>query len=271
MHLPIKSIAIAFGSTEESVLLKGGQGTAYRSGNIVVKPADGVEQSNWLADIFSRLPKSDNVRLAAPVRAITGEWIYEGFVAWTFLEGEHVNGDYEKKIDASLTFHNLIKNIEQPPFLESRKDSWAIADRAVWNAQEFDYDEEFLALIHQIAPKLKPLNLLSQLIHGDMSGNFLSHKTLSPALIDFSPAWAPNGFGEGIMLADAIAWENADLNSLEVFKKLPHIDQFAWRGTLRRILEQAEHIKYWGKSKESAVIDALEFQKTIDYLKENFS
>src|SRR3989344_3575153 len=108
VHAPIESIAIAFGSKEEFIPLKGGQGTAYRSGNIIVKPADGVEQSRWLAEIFSKLPESDNVRLATPVRAITGEWIYEGFVAWTFLEGEHIKGDYEKKIKGSFAFHDLI-------------------------------------------------------------------------------------------------------------------------------------------------------------------
>ena len=37
---------------------------------------------------------------------------------------------------------------------------------------------------------------------------------------------------------------------------------------MRRILEQAEHIKWFGKPKEEAVKEARVFQKAIDFLKE---
>jgi uncharacterized protein (TIGR02569 family) len=267
---PNLSIAKAFGADEEPILLEGGEGKTYRSGNVVLKPSGGPDEADWAAELFNRLPQNNNVRLATPIKSVAGTWVYEGFVAWSFLEGKHIKGDYKEKLVASRAFHRLIKNVPQPAFLPLKKDSWSVANRAAWNVKEFHYDEAFLELIRQIEPKLKPLDLPNQLIHGDMGGNFLMQKTLPPALIDFSPAWAPDGFAEGILLADAIVWEDAKHDALEVFKAVPNIEQMAWRGTLRRILEQAEHIPYWGKNKETAIKDARAFQKAIDYLEENF-
>lgn len=104
------------------------------------------------------------------------------------------------------------------------------------------------------------------MVHGDLSGNFLFEPNLSPAIIDFSPAWAPNGFAEGILFVDALVWENARIEELQNFLTIPNFNQFAWRAILRRIAEQAEHIKWFGLAQSSAIKEARLFQKAIDYL-----
>lgn len=48
---------------------------------------------------------------------------------------------------------------------------------------------------------------------------------------------------------------------------VPFIEHLAWYGTLRRILEQAEHVKWFGKPITQALKEAIAFQKAIDYLR----
>lgn len=270
IHPPTISIAKAFGSEAEPIPLSGGQGTSYRSGSIILKPAEGVEESNWIAEVFNTLPESSGVRFARPINSINREWIYEGYVAWSFLEGMHTQGHYDAKIVASRSFHTLLMTVEKPTFLEISRNSWSVADRVAMGELEFVYDEDFMRLFRKIKPHLIPLNFPNQVIHGDISGNFLLDHKLPPAIIDFSPAWAPNGFAEGIMLVDAVTWEGASTHELQYFKEIPHIEQFAWRGVLRRVAEQAEHIRWFHKDKTQALAQAINFQKAIDFLEEEF-
>lgn len=267
---PTLETAKAFGSDVEPIPLQGGQGTSYVSGDIVLKPAGGKSGTEWRAEVFSNLPESSEVRFHRPIKSIHGTWEYGGYVAWTFLKGKHAKAQYDKKLKASHEFHKLLKGTQQPEGLKKPRGSWSTGNWVALGQKEFDYDQEFLDLYNQIKPHLKPLPEDRQLVHGDMSGNFLIDKILPPALIDFSGAWAPNGFAEGVMLADAITWENATPEELEVFKQVPNIEQMAWRGALTRIAEQAEHIKWFGKDKADAVEAAREFQKAIDYLNNNF-
>jgi len=263
---PTKEIARAFNSNEEPVLLKGGQGTSYRSGDIVLKPWEG-EKDDWMPEVFKDLPESSEVRFARPVKSIEGKWKYKDYIAWEYLPGEHIYGQYyDKKISASIAFHKLFKDVPKPDFIGISRNSWSVGDLVAWQKLEFNYDKDFMELYDQIKPNLKEIDVAYQLIHGDLSGNFLLDPSLPPAIIDFSPAWAPNGFAEGIMLTDSISWENATPDDLKAFDVIPNIDQFAWRGVLRRITEQAEHIKWFNKDKNQALKEAKVFQKAIDFL-----
>lgn len=267
---PAKSTAEAFGTSVDPTPIKGGQGTAYRAGDIVLKPAEHEALENWVADIFESLPESKEVRFARPVKSVAGKWIYDGYVAWTLLRGSQAKGQYDKKLVASEAFHRLIKNVKKPDFLNVPQNSWAAASKVVLEGQEFPYDQQFVDLYNQIKPHLRPLPPDRQLVHGDLSGNFLLDPSMPPAIIDFSPAWAPKGFAEGVMLADIIAWENATDGELEIFRKRPNIGQLAWYGVLRRIAEQPEHIKWFGKSKAEAIKEARTFQRVIEFLGKHF-
>ncbi len=263
---PTKEIARAFGSSVEPERLEGGQGTSYRSGEIMLKPADSAEYSEWIAELFSSLPASPGVRFARPIKSSSDEWIYDGYVGWEFLEGEHIEGYYHDKLIASKIFHKSLAGVAKPKFLATPTGPWSAADQIVWQGSSFEYSQEFMDLINQITPHLKPVDGSEQLIHGDLLGNFLISDNLSPAIIDFSPVWAPVGFAEGIMLVDAITWEGATATDLAVFNSVPNIVQFAWRGVFRRIAEQAEQIKWLNKDKNQAIEAAQAFQVAINYL-----
>ncbi len=268
---PTIATAEAFGSSVEPVRLAGGQGTTYRAGEIVLKPAEGDDGGAWAAELFDSLPESADVRFARPIKSVRGSWIHDGYVAWSFLSGDHIKGQYGDKLKASRAFHSLLSNAPKPLFVGSASSSWLAADLVVWQKREFDYGPEFAELISQITPYLKPYDAPSQLIHGDLSGNLLVADGLPVAVIDFSPAWAPSGFAEGIMLVDAITWEDAQHEDLKVFEEIPDIDQLAWRGVFRRIAEQAEHITWFDKDKDQALQEARAFEKAIAYLKANFA
>lgn len=266
---PTKEVALAFSSDVEPTLMKGGQGTVYRAGNIILKPGDKSEFNSWLSQTFINLPEAQGFRIARPIKSTSG-WVNNGYVAWSFLDGEHLDGHYKEKLDASQKFHEFLKNVEKIDSIGSGQDSWSVADRVALGKKEFNYDKEFQDLYNQIQPYLGDVPTDRQLIHGDLYGNFLIDPVLPPAIIDFSPAWGPNGFSESIMLTDAIMMGNLKPEDLIFFKEVPNIQLLAWRGLLRRITEQPEHIRYLGKDKDQAVEEAQAFQKAIDFLKRHF-
>lgn len=267
---PTLATAKAFGSSIIPIPLPGGQGTSFRSGDIILKPADSNDFDGWESELFNSIQVSEKVRFARPIKSKEGKWICEGYVAWRYLEGQHVRGEYGRKINASLAYHNLLSSIPKPDWLDEPKNPWGAANKVAWQEIDADYDAKFMRLINQITPHIETMQLPYQLIHGDLAGNFLLSKGFPPAIIDFSPAWAPIGFGEGVMLCDAIVWEDAELEDLMPFRNIPQLEQFAWRGALRRIAEQAEHITWLGKDKIQAISDAQAYQKAIDVLENNF-
>jgi prepilin-type processing-associated H-X9-DG protein len=77
----------------------------------------------------------------------------------------------------------------------------------------------------------------NQLIHGDFGGNVLFADGLPPAVIDFSPYWRPPELALGVVVADAIVWEGADLSLIDACTQVPDFIQHLARAELRRIIE----------------------------------
>lgn len=168
---PTKFLAEAFGAKGAPIPLEGGQNTSYVAGSIVLKPADDMESAQWMAEVFESLPNSPLTRFPRPVKSIHGTWVCEGYVAWSFLTGTHVSGNYKEKLKSSLVFHTLLKDIAKPPFVGIARSSWSAADLVAWQRREFHYAQGFMDLYAQIAPHLRPLDRPCQLIHSDLSGN----------------------------------------------------------------------------------------------------
>ena len=61
---------------------------------------------------------------------------------------------------------------------------------------------------------LEPLGS-SQIVHADLTGNILFSPTLPPAVIDISPFWRPPEYAEGIVVADALCWHDAQPSLLD--------------------------------------------------------
>lgn len=132
----------------------GGQRSSYLAGNVVLKFSQNDNFSNWLAEVFQGLPKSQSLRLPRPIKSLFGGWIYQGYTAWEFLDGIHASGRYDEKLAASFEFHKIIKNIDKPDFIDKPTNSWGTANLVAWQKLEFDYSREFINFYEQIFPHL---------------------------------------------------------------------------------------------------------------------
>lgn len=241
INLPSTQVLEAFNLKGNPVLLKGGQGTSYRIGEVVLKPTNDILEAKWLAEINSSL-NSEKFRVSKPILSADGEWVFKGWTANTFLPGRHIRGNYAQLIQVSKDFHQALSKIPKPEFFDDRNDVWAIADRIAWGelpVPDFELTNEPLKKIFKL---LKPNKLPNQLIHGDMgTGNVLFDDKLPPAVIDLSLYYRPADFAIAVMMIDALVYEGADKTILELGKDLKDFDQLLLRALVRRICEYIGH------------------------------
>jgi uncharacterized protein (TIGR02569 family) len=264
---PSEDILASFGAITEPQCLTGGQGTTWISGSIILKPEHDAQSAHWIASIFDELPDQTEFRFARPIRAATGEWLKDGWVAWSKLEGvDGVTGSYKEKFLACDAFHKAISSIPFAPFLKAGASPWSVADRFTWQEQYMVFHPKLQPLIDAIQILIEPVSLPEQAIHGDMLGNFMFAEGLPPAVIDFSPSWRPAGFAKGVMIADAIAWEGAGADILGISDE-PFLHQLVLRGALRRVAEQQQHLKQSNKTIEEVFPEAEPYGKVVELLK----
>ena len=193
----------------------GGMGAAWRSGDIVLKRSDGDPAwAEWEARVLSAA-RTDRVRVPDVLMAQDGAWVVDGWVARTFVPGSHRPGLWPEIIEAGDAFQAALASVPDSmahPPADGRRDPWAIADRVAWNelpvpAGGATEDPGLTELLDARRPVTAP----SQLVHGDLTGNVLFAKGLPPGIIDFSPYWRPAAYAIGVVVADAVVWEGADI------------------------------------------------------------
>ena len=129
---PPAQVLAAFGAVGPVMPLAGGRGTAWRAGDIVVKPAEGSElmlawQSKALTEIGD-----DRLRLALPRASRYEAFVVEGWSASTFCVGAHDQRRWLDVIAAGGVLHSRLADIACPDVVLARDDPWSIADRAAW-------------------------------------------------------------------------------------------------------------------------------------------
>jgi uncharacterized protein (TIGR02569 family) len=216
-------VLAAFGVARSvPVALEGGEGTSWRAGDLVLKPADRDDQElAWQASIYSQIV-GDGFRLARPRGADDGSLCVDGWCATEYVSGAHEPGRWLEIISVGTRFHCALHGIPRPRFLDERSSAWAIGDRVAWGRISC---AEFPQVRHlpSLAAAIRPVAAPSQLIHGDLSGNVLFDAELPPAIIDFSPYWRPASYASAIVIADALLWEGADA---QILGGVSHIDDF---------------------------------------------
>jgi uncharacterized protein (TIGR02569 family) len=222
----------AFGLDGEPVPLEGGRGTSLLVGNVVLKPAGDPHEEVWRAVLYERTPQA-GFRLPRPRRAVDGRVVVDGWVALERLDGEHSTSRQLDVLALSQRFHEAIAHEPRPSFLDRASDPWTTTQRAVWGEAPL---EPYLGMKHvaPLAAALRPVGGRPQLVHGDLTTNVLFADPEPPAIIDFSPWWAPPEYPRAIVVADSLLWDNAD----PVFAEL--IDpQFFLRAVLfRKIVDR---------------------------------
>ena len=244
---PTSDVLRAFQAVEEAARVSGGQGQAFRSGNLILKPAVDDERTNWIAEFYLNTSCA-GFRLPRPIRSESGHFVHEGWQAWEFIPGEHGKGGWERAVDLCLRFHVAISGVPRPSWFDQLKldDPWTIADRVTWGELEFEHHPRIAPAVAQLRDCLREIDAESQLIHGDFGGNILYCNDLLPAVIDFSPYWRPAGFAVGIVIADAIVWGDVDMSLIEAGNGIENFDQLLARAELRRVIELDASHQLWG-------------------------
>lgn len=248
----------AFGATQRPVLLAGGQGGSFRSGDVVFKKTDDEDEYQWIAETLNELEQTE-FKIPKYLKTDEGEWVRQGWTACEFVSGEHKRGCWDEKLRACEAFHEAVAGVPCPDFLSKRQTPWAIADRAVWGEQAVKHCSRLQELIDKLGCLLKPLGLPSQLIHGDFTGNVLFDEHMFPIIIDFSHYWRPRDFAKAIVVVDALVWEGADESILGLVKDVPEMDQLIIRAEMRRLIE----IEECGKAFHRDLLDDVESHKPL--------
>lgn len=236
---PPQGVLEAFGLSEMPIRIEGGEGRAYLSRDVVLKPVALPMEAAWIAETLSQLPE-EGFRVERPVRASDGGWLVDGWSAWSCLEGDHdTHGRWGEVLRVTDAFHRSLAPLSRPGFLDIRNTPWDAGDRASWGEETRTVSMPIRPLVEELQAKLRPIVLPSQVIHGDMSRNVLFAEGLPPAVIDFSPYFRPTGFAAAVVVVDALTWYGADASILPLVAHIPEIHQLLLRAAIYRLVTTA--------------------------------
>ncbi len=221
------------------VPLPGGRSTAWRAGDVVLKPLDLAPAAlRWQEEVLSSVAP-DGFRVAVPLRSRRGELVVGGWTAWPALDGAHAPR-WPEIIAVGERFHRALAAVPRPSaLLDARTDPWARADRIAWG----EAPAGDLARIPDVARLLglrEPAGARQQLVHGDLSGNVLFAPGLPPAVIDLSPYWRPAAYASAIVAVDAVLWHGADAAALVPRNGAREARGLVVRALLFRLLADAD-------------------------------
>jgi uncharacterized protein (TIGR02569 family) len=191
-----------------AVLLPGGQGGTWRAGDIVLKRHGMRAEAEWVADVLAALPESPGFRVARPVRATSGSWTVDGWQAFAWTPGETDPRRCEDVLRAGAAFHDAIRDLPRPSFLDGRDDPWTFGDRVAWEELPLDDVEVMADLLARLAVERRPVAQPSQVVHGDLLGNVLFGSG-APVIIDWVVYHRPASWAAAVAICDALTWHDA--------------------------------------------------------------
>src|SRR5258706_3186412 len=129
---PPKDVPVSFGASGPPRALQGGRGSSWRTGQLVLKPADTTDAIlAWEARVLAGVPAS-SLRVGRPEPSIRGDFIVGGWSATRFCIGRHEPRRWLDIVAAGRRLHKALATVARPDFLASRAGPWAVADRAAW-------------------------------------------------------------------------------------------------------------------------------------------
>jgi uncharacterized protein (TIGR02569 family) len=198
--------------------LPGGQGTAWRAGPVVLKPADSPRAGRWFADVYDALT-GPGFRVPRPVRALTGDWVALGWAGYQWVPGtaadwSGVSPRWPELVTVSRALHAALAGVPVPSWRRTVENPWTIGDEVAWGERDpgpllGPAAGELAGQVRRLLPLLRPVDLPDQLIHADLAGNVLFADGMAPAVIDFSPLERPAGLPLAVVAVDALMWHGA--------------------------------------------------------------
>lgn len=229
------------------VRLAGGQGTAWRAGQVVLKPADSVQAGRWFAEVYDALT-GPGFRVPRPVRALTGDWVAQGWTAYRWVPGaaadwSGVSPRWPDMVALSRALHAALAGVPVPPWRATVENPWTIGDEVAWGQRDpgplLGPAAGLVAgQVRVLLAALRPVDLPGQLIHADLAGNVLFADGLPPAVIDFSPLERPAGLPLAILAVDTLMWHRARPEVLRHLASEPEFDQLLARALVYRLVTE---------------------------------
>lgn len=196
--------------------LPGGEGGSWRAGGVVLKRTGPHSAAPWLGPALQGMPGDPGFRLARPLASRRGTWTVQGWEATGWLAGQHQAGRWRDALAVSEAFHRAVRDhVPQRPAAIASASAWGVGDRVAWREEDPGPQHPLaVATLSRLGPLLDEpwTGPAAQLIHGDLGlGNilFADELGLPPAVLDVSPYWRPVGFALAVLVADALAWEDA--------------------------------------------------------------
>jgi hypothetical protein len=257
---PGPEVLASFGASADPVMLPGGQGTVWRAGEVVLKPAGDPRVARWTADLYYDLAirRAPGFRVPRPLRTVAGnraagDWVAQDplggdWVAWQWLPGEPaswsgVSSFWPALIAASRAFHAALAGRPAPPWLGRDGSQWTVGDQVAWGERDpgsvlAASPGPLAAQLRSLLVALRPVRLPAQLIHGDLGGNVLFATGEPPAVIDFSPYWRPAGLALAVAAVDALTWSGADPAILGELADQPELGQLLAHAHVCRLVTE---------------------------------
>jgi uncharacterized protein (TIGR02569 family) len=232
---PPDAVLSAFGVTGDPVLLPGGKGGTWRVGQLILKPVEFLAEALWRSDVLTGLPDSSEFRVARPVRSLDGTWVAQGWEACQLVAGEADVSRQDDVLRAGIAFHTAIEDLPRPAFLDLRDDPWSYGDRVAWEELPVHASTAALDLLAPLVRTRRPVDLRSQVVHGDLPGNVLFAAGLPPAIIDWPAYWRPASWALAVAVADALCWYGASPDLAARWSHLPAWGQMLVRALIYRI------------------------------------
>lgn len=214
---PKAAVLAAFGLAGDDLrVLPGGQGRAWRSGDLVLKRSGGSAEAIWRCDTMAAVAER-GFRVERPVRSRAGAWAVEGWTAWRMLAGEHRADRWTEVAQAGTDFHRQLAELPRPGFLDARDDDRAHADRMTWGEERpVMASVELQVCAIRLAQSVVRTWHTSQIVHADLTGNVLFAPGAAPGIIDLTAYWRPPAFALAVVAVDAICWHGAPPGTLEL-------------------------------------------------------
>jgi uncharacterized protein (TIGR02569 family) len=205
-------------------------GRALIAEHLVLKQVEDEDESVWVAETLAVL-RPDGFRVARPVRAADGRWVFEGWTASERVAGSPGPSRRLEVLAAGRVFHRALAHLARPAMLEGRTHLWARADRLAWGEEAPTVGS---ALVDALMCRLQPVRQPAQVVHGDLGANVLFASGLPPAVIDFSPYFRPPGWALAVVVVDAIVWGRAGFHLVDALEP-DEREQLLARATLFRL------------------------------------
>jgi uncharacterized protein (TIGR02569 family) len=225
------------------VRLAGGRGTCWRAGEVVLKPAGSAREARWFAEVCDGLD-GPGFRVPRPVRAVTGDWLAQGWTASSWVAGaaadwSGVSPRWPALVAVSRALHAALADVRVPGWLGDVENPWTIGDQVAWGERDpgpllGPAAGRVGGQVRRLLAVLRPVDLPGQLIHADLGGNVLFADPMPPAVLDFSPLQRPAGLALAIAAVDALQWARARPEVLDQFAGEPQLDQLLARALIFR-------------------------------------